>query len=78
MSEIKRCLQALNCNNYHVQDNTDSDHWYAYNGWRSLWTYSKIADISFREICQTLIKKGEVTFNAKFEASTNSVTFTLI
>lgn len=52
-------LQKLNCMNYHVAD-SDNEYWFAQNGLRSLYTYSKITDTSFRDICLGLLLKGEV------------------
>lgn len=54
-------LVKLNCNNYHVFDHITGDHWYVQNGLRSLFTYSKISGSTFRHICETLNKTGEVT-----------------
>lgn len=54
-------LNTLNCINYHVQDETNDEHWYATNGLRSLYNYSKVSENkNFREICLEMIEKGEV------------------
>ena len=44
-------LNRLNCMNYHVSDN-DGGFWYAQNGLRSIFEYSKLSDKSFRELCR--------------------------
>lgn len=54
-------LNKLNCNNYHVYDHVTGDHWYAQNGIRSLWVYSKISGSTFRHICESLSINSEVT-----------------
>ena len=55
---MNKDLQRLNCMNYHVAD-SDNEYWFAQNGLRSLYTYSKIGNKSFREICNELSTKGE-------------------
>lgn len=52
-------LTKLNCMNYHVSD-SNNDHWYAQNGLRSLYVYSKDTDKSFKTICNELYNKGEI------------------
>lgn len=54
-------LKKLNCNNYYVYDHLTKDHWYAQNGLRSLFEYSKISGSTFRDICEKLNSLGEVT-----------------
>ena len=67
-------LNKLNCMNYHVCNN-DNEFWYAQNGLRSLYVYSKNSDTSFREICNTLYTKGEITINdTRFEGETFTLT----
>ena len=71
-------LNKLNCNNYHVfEDNTD-DHWYAQNGLRSLYVYSKISNKSFRYICETLLNRGEVTIYRETEGIEGNLVLTMI
>jgi len=71
-------LNKLNSNNYHVfEDNTD-DHWYAQNGLRSLYVYSKISNKSFRYICETLLNRGEVTIYDTRPNSEGLLTLTMI
>ena len=52
-------LTRLNCMNYHVSD-SDNEHWFAQNGLRSLYTYSKLSNITFKELCLQMIDKGQV------------------
>ena len=52
-------LTKLNCMNYHVAD-SNNDYWYACNGLRSLYQYSKVSNMSFKELCTGMIHKGEV------------------
>lgn len=52
-------LNRLNCMNYHVSD-SEGNYWFAQNGLRSLYCYSKCTDTSFRDICLSLINKGEI------------------
>jgi hypothetical protein len=56
---MKEQLNKLNCMNYHVQNSKD-DFWYAQNGLRSLWVYSKESDTSFRELCLKMLEEGQV------------------
>lgn len=54
-------LNTLNCMNYHVQDETNDEYWYATNGLRSLYNYSKVSENkTFREICLEMIERQEV------------------
>lgn len=54
-------LNTLNCMNYHVQDETNDEYWYATNGLRSLYNYSKVTENkNFREICLEMIERQEV------------------
>lgn len=55
-------LEKLNCMNYHVAD-SENDCWYAQNGLRSLYSYSKVTDKSFKEICKQLLDTGEIILN---------------
>lgn len=71
-----RTLKTLNCMNYHVYENQTTDVWFACNGWRSLYTYSKISGSTFRHICETLIKIGEVTIVDN--RTGNTLTLTII
>ena len=57
-------LKKLNCMNYHVAD-SEGEHWYAQNGLRSLYVYSKISNKSFREICTDLNDRGECILKDK-------------
>lgn len=52
-------LKKLNCNNYYVYDHVSEEHWYAQNGLRSLFNYSKKANKSFRQICSDISENGE-------------------
>jgi hypothetical protein len=52
-------LNKLNCMNYHVTDLTVGDTWFAWSGLRSLYTYSKISDTSFKKICIDLLEVGQ-------------------
>lgn len=70
-------LNKLNCNNYHVCD-SENDHWYAQNGLRSLYEYSKISDKTFREICTVLYYKGEITIKDIRDNDNEFLTITLI
>jgi hypothetical protein len=54
-------LNKLNCNNYHVYDHISNDSWFAQNGLRSLYEYSKISGSTFKAICLTLLNSGQVT-----------------
>lgn len=54
-------LNTLNCMNYHVQDETNDEYWYATNGLRSLYNYSKVTENkNFREICLEMIERQQV------------------
>jgi hypothetical protein len=56
-------LNKLNCMNYHVFEPESGDHWYAQQGLRSLYNYSKNSDMPFRELCTRMLDKGEVIIN---------------
>jgi hypothetical protein len=53
-------LNKLNCMNYQVFDVETRDYWYAQQGLRSLYNYSKDSDMSFRELCTRMLDRGEV------------------
>lgn len=57
---MKIDLNRLNVMNYMIHDLECSDYWYADNGLRSLYRYSKMTSMSFKEICQTLNDEGQV------------------
>ena len=59
---MNESLNKLNCMNYHVTD-SEGDFWFAQNGLRSLYQYSKVSNLSFRELCTTMLEKGEVILN---------------
>ena len=73
-------LNLLNCNNYHVSDLGTGDHWYAQNGLRSLYAYSKITNESFRTICDELLAYGQtvVTYKESHEFAGTRVSLTSI
>jgi hypothetical protein len=59
-------LKRLNCNNYHVCDLNDQDvFWFGCLGLRSLYNYSKNSDFTFKELCLSMIKNGQVIVNYK-------------
>ena len=72
-------LKKLNCMNYHVQCHTTGDHWFAQCGLRSLYTYSKVSESTFRDICTTLNDKGEITvIDTREEFKGQKLTLTMI
>lgn len=70
-------LDKLNCMNYQIHD-SDEDFWFAQNGLRSLYTYSKCTDVSFREICLTLIKEGQIEFKDTRDNDNETLCITMI
>jgi hypothetical protein len=70
-------LNKLNCMNYHVSD-SEGDHWFACNGLRSLYTYSKVSDIDFRELCLKMLDKGEVILKDTRDNDNDTLTLTMI
>jgi len=70
-------LNKLNCMNYHVSESNTNDFWYAQNGIRSLYAYSKLDDaFSFRAICEQMSCYGEITL--KDNRTGNFLTLTMI
>ena len=70
-------LNRLNCMNYHVSESITGDHWYAQNGLRSLFVYSKLdEDFTFRQLCEILHDLQEVTI--KDNRTGNYLTLTMI
>jgi hypothetical protein len=55
-------LNKLNCMNYHVEDDMQ-DFWYSTNGLRSIYNYSKVSDISFKDLCLALLKDKQIKIN---------------
>lgn len=70
-------LNTLNCNNYHVAD-SDNEHWYAQNGLRSLYEYSKISDKTFKAICIEMLAKKEVILKDTRNNGNDILVLTLI
>ncbi len=63
--------------NYYVYESVTCDQWYAQNGLRSLYAYSKLDDdFSFRDLCGVLSDTGEVTI--KDNRTGNYLTLTMI
>lgn len=72
-----RTLDTLNCNNYHVSEDFTGEYWFAQNGLRSLWHYSKMANISFRTLCLKMMETGEVTITIDSDTE-ETLTLTMI
>lgn len=54
-------LNKLNVMNYMINDLKEGGYWYADNGLRSLYHYSKqTKDMTFRQICEQLLVDGQV------------------
>lgn len=70
-------LNRLNCMNYHVED-SNGDFWYAYNGLRSLYEYSKISEKSFRLICETMILEGQIRLKDIRDNENETLVLTMI
>ena len=70
-------LNKLNCMNYHVSI-TDNSHWYAQNGLRSLYTYSKISNKTFKEICTEMLVSGQVELKDLRENDNDDLVLTMI
>jgi hypothetical protein len=71
-------LNKLNCNNYHVSEDETGDYWFAQNGLRSLYHYSKMATkMDFRTLCLRMIETGEVTIEIDSDTE-DTLTLTLI
>jgi len=70
-------LNRLNCMNYQVHD-AEGDYWYAQNGLRSIYTYSKCTDVPFREICLALLKEGQIEFKDTRDNNNETLCLTMI
>jgi len=70
-------LNKLNCMNYHVAD-SDDNIWFAQNGLRSLYEYSKIGTMSFRTICLLMLDQGEITITDIRNNDNEKITLTMI
>jgi hypothetical protein len=71
-------MDRLNCMNYHVYDNETEDFWFAQNGLRSLYAYSKNSNKTFRELCLEMIKTGEVEIIRTHDGESVQLTLTMI
>lgn len=70
-------LKKLNCMNYHISD-SENEFWFAQNGLRSLFIYSKITDKSFRDICVQLDRTGEIILQDLRENDNDTLVLTMI
>lgn len=71
-------IKRLNCMNYHVNDDFNDAHWYAQNGLRSLFEYSKICNKSFKTICIELFETQQITIQDLRENDCTTLTLTMI
>ena len=74
---MKVNLNRLNCMNYHVSD-SDDGFWYAQNGLRSLYVYSKDTDKSFKAICTELHTNGQVILKDLRDNDNEQLVLTMI
>lgn len=74
---MKEQLNRLNCMNYHVTD-SEGDHWYATNGLRSLYEYSKITDTDFRCLCIAMDIGGQVILKDIRDNNNDTLVLTMI
>ena len=58
---MKIDLNKLNCMNYCIHDH-EGDWYFAQQGLRSLYNWSKRLDISFKELCMIMGKEGQIVF----------------
>ncbi len=77
MKKIRLDINKLNCNNYHVSD-TDGEFWYAQNGLRSIYTYSKISNTPFKTICLELLNSGQIVVNDTRDNNNDTLCLTMI
>lgn len=70
-------LNKLNCMNYHVSD-SENNSWYAQNGLRSLYEYSKVSNSSFKAIANEMHIKGQVILNDTRDNNNERLVLTMI
>lgn len=75
--KMNETLKTLNCMNYICVDSND-DHWYACNGLRSLYEYSKISNTTFKELCTKMIHEREVTIADTRNNNNETITLSMI
>ena len=70
-------LSRLNCMNYQVHD-LEGEYWYAQNGLRSLFTYSKLSSTGFKDICKALLTEGQIVIQDLRDNDNETLCLTMI